>query len=41
VSLKGSIAKSNFKGSQRIITLVGFGLELIGEAHNSLYNAGK
>jgi hypothetical protein len=41
VSLKESVVKSNFKGSQRIIDIVGFGLELIREAHNSLYNIGK
>ncbi len=41
MSLKGSVAKSSFKGSQRIIVLVGFGLELISETHNSLYNARK
>jgi len=41
VSSKGSIAESSFRGSQRIIVLVGFGLELICEVHNSLYNVGK
>jgi hypothetical protein len=41
VFLKGLVAKSNFKNSQKIIALVGFGLELIRETHNSLYSAGK
>jgi hypothetical protein len=35
VSLKGLIVESSFRGSQRIIVLVGFGLEIY-EAHNSL-----